>query len=256
MSERKPKQQKLWIYGIVPAGAELDELASREGLPEVWLIELGDIAALVGEFSNQKDEQVAQQALWHAQVLEAAVHDAPVVPVAAGTVVDGGDDAVADELLEQHRDQFARYLQAVEPYVQMTLKVTYERDAVLREIIDSDQEIARLRASTHDRDEVESREGRVRLGELISAAVERLRERDADPILSLLNEIASRVAKDELEEDFMVLNASFLVARERLDEFNAGVEEIAEEGLGRTHFVLLGPMPAYSFLDTPEPSWA
>jgi hypothetical protein len=40
----------------------------------------------------------------------------------------------------------------------MKLKVTYERDAVLKEILASDPEIARLRGSTHDRDEVESRE--------------------------------------------------------------------------------------------------
>jgi Gas vesicle synthesis protein GvpL/GvpF len=256
MSARKQKQQKLWIYGVVPAGAELDELASRDGLPEVWLIELGDIAALVGEFAVEKDEQIAQQALWHAQVLEAAVRQAPVVPVAAGTVVEGGDDAVSEGLLEQHGDQFAKYLQAVEPYVQMTLKVTYEQDAVLREILDADPEIARLRESTHGRDEVESREDRIRLGELVSAGLQRLREDDAEVILSRLNEAASRLAKDELEEDFMVLNASFLVARERLDEFEAVVEEVAEEGLARMHFVLLGPMPAYSFLDAQEPSWA
>lgn len=256
MSARKQKQEKRWIYGVVPAGAELDELASREGLPEVWSIELGDIAALVGEFSVEKDEQIAQQALWHAQVLEAAVRDAPVVPVAAGTVVEGGDGAVSEELLEQHRDAFAQYLQAVEPYVQMTLKVSYEQDAVLREIVDSDPEIARLRESIHGRDEVESRGDRVRLGELVSVAVERLREHEAELILSRLTEAASRVAKDEPEEDFMVLNASLLVARGRLDEFEAAVEEIAEEGLARMHFVLLGPMPAYSFLDTQEPSWA
>lgn len=53
----------------------------------------------------------------------------------------------------------------------------------------------------------------------------------------------------------MVVNAAFLVARERLEEFDV-VVEIAREARGRTPFVLLGPMPAYGFLDTPDPSWA
>jgi hypothetical protein len=253
MSEQ---QHMLWIYGVVPAGSDLKQLAGRKDLPEVSVIELEDLGVLVGPAPGEQDERLSEQALWHAQVLEAAVLDAPVIPIALGTVVDGGEEAVSEQLLKAHHDELEGYLQAVSDHVQMTLMVTYERDSLLREIIGSDPAISELAERTRDAGEVEGREDRVHLGELISAAVERHREQDAELIVSQLRGHASRVAKDEMQEDFMVLNAPFLVPRDSLDEFESAVEELASDRLERMHFVLHGPMPAYSFLDAQEPAWA
>jgi Gas vesicle synthesis protein GvpL/GvpF len=54
----------------------------------------------------------------------------------------------------------------------------------------------------------------------------------------------------------MVLNAPCLVERKRREEFEGKVEEVAEELSERMHFRLLGPMPAYHFIDLEEPAWA
>jgi Gas vesicle synthesis protein GvpL/GvpF len=250
MSEQ---EQNLWVYGVLPAGAELRELARREDLPEVSLIELDDLAVLVGP--GAEEDGISQQALWYAQVLQAAVLDAPVIPIALGTVVED-EDAVSEQLLRAHHDGLQRYLQALSPYVQMTLKVFYEQDVLLREIVDSEPRIAALSERTQHAGEVDGREDRVRLGELVSAAVERQRAQDSELILSRLRSAAARFANEELEEDFMVVNSPCLVARDGLDEFEAAVDELASERLGRLRFVLYGPMPAYSFLDLQEPAWA
>jgi hypothetical protein len=61
---------------------------------------------------------------------------------------------------------------------------------------------------------------------------------------------------DDLEKEFMVLNAPFLVQRDRRQEFEDAVEEVAQERQERMSFRLLGPMPAYSFIDVEEPAWA
>jgi hypothetical protein len=53
-----------------------------------------------------------------------------------------------------------------------------------------------------------------------------------------------------------VLNIPFLVARDRQEEFEDAVEEVAQERQERMRFRLLGPMPVYNFIDVEEPAWA
>jgi hypothetical protein len=257
MSEEQ--QKHTWIYGIVPAGTSLDELDRRRERidTEVWVIELGDVAAIAGEAPAEDDaEALRHQALAHARVLEAAVLDAPVVPFRFGNVVPGDDEAVGDQLLEPRRDEFVQQLERLEGYVQMVLKVTYDQDGVLRQIIQGDQQIAELREQSTQGDEVTTRDARVRLGEAISNALEQLRQQDASDVLEQLKPFCAAAVTDELENEFMVLNTPLLVERLRLEEFENALEEAAEERQGRLRFRLLGPMPAYNFLDLEQPAWA
>jgi Gas vesicle synthesis protein GvpL/GvpF len=248
-------QHNSWIYGVVPAGASLKELEQRQGLPEVWLVETGDLAAIVGDQPPQDANATREQAIIHARVLEAAIVDSPVVPFRFGTVVSGGDEEVGKELLKGYHDQLSQLLARFEDYVQMTLKASYHDDVVLQEIIESQPEIAQLREQARG-DEDLTRAVRVRLGELINAALEQTRARDANSILEELKPETSAVAPDPLETEFMVLNAPFLVKRGRVEEFEEAVERIADDHLERMHFTLLGPMPAFSFVDVQEPAWA
>lgn len=248
-------QHNSWIYGVVPAGASLPELEQRQGLPEVWLVETGDLAAIVGDQPTADATATREQALAHARVLEAAIVDSPVVPFRFGTIVSGGDQEVGEELLKGYHDQLSQMLARFEDYVQMTVKVSYDDDVVLEEIIESQPEIAQLREQSRG-DEDLTRAIRVRLGELINQALEQTRARDANAILERLNSEASAQATDPPETEFMVLNTPFLVKRDRVEEFEEAVERVANDRQERMHFTLLGPMPAFSFIDVQEPAWA
>src|SRR4051794_14577221 len=138
--------QGIWVYGIVPAGASLETLDSRAGneLPEVSLVEAGDLAAIVSDRPADDPKATRDQALAHARVLEAAVHDASVVPFRFG-IICSDDEEVGNDLLQARHDEFAQLLETVEGRVQMVLKVTYEEEALLREILEAEPEIAQLR---------------------------------------------------------------------------------------------------------------
>ena len=252
-------KQNSWVYGIVPAGASLEQLEEREDRigTEVWVVELGDLAAIVGQAPPEDDAQALRdQAIAHARVLEAAILDAPVVPFRFGNVVPGGDEDVGRELLESRHDEFARQLEKLKNYVQMTVKITYDENAVLRQIVDGQPEIAQLREQARQGDEVTTRDARVRLGEMISNALQQLREKDASEILEQLKPVSVAAMGEDLESEYMVLNAPFLIERSRLPEFEDALEGAAEERQARMRVTLLGPMPAYNFLDVEEPAWA
>jgi hypothetical protein len=248
------EKQDVWVYGIVPAGASLDEVERREGLPEVWVEETGDLGAIVGDVPEEDEKGTRNQALAHARVLEAAVADAPVVPFRFGVIVPA-DDQVGEGLLEDHHDELAEHLEKIDDRLQMTLKVYYHEDAVLREIVENEPEIARLREQMREGSEEATRDVRVRLGELINNALEQRRQRDAPDIVERLKPVSLGAVDAGLEREFMVLNVPFLVERERQQEFEETVEEVAQEREERMRFRLLGPMPPYNFLDGGEPTW-
>ena len=250
------EKQNVWVYGVVPADASLEELERRaDRLPDVSLVEAGDLAAIVGDVPEEDAKATRDQALAHARVLEAAVVDAPVVPFRFGVVVPG-DDEVGSELIEPRRDELKQLLDRVEGRVQMTLKVYYDEDAVLRETVEQVPEIKELRKKMSEGPEEATRDVRVRIGELVNNALEERRQRDTAEILEQLKPVSIAAVSEGLEKEFMVLNAPFLVERERRQEFEDAVEEAAQEREKLMRFRLLGPMPAYNFIDVEEPAWA
>lgn len=250
--------QRTWIYGVVPAGVDLVELDKRRDRlgVDVSLIELDDLAAIVSDAPADDAKATRDRALQHARVLEAAVVDAPVVPLRFGIIVPGGDAEVGDELLKARHDELAQLLDRVRDHVQLTVKAEYHEDAILREIVDGNPEIRELRDQAKQGDEMATRDVRVRMGELIGATLDSLRERDAGQILHDLQQCAVATATEPLESEFMVVHAPCLVVRDRREEFEQAVESMADQNSERMHFVLLGPMPGYSFIGSEEPAWA
>lgn len=248
-------QQDVWVYGVVPADAALKELERRgDRLPEVWVVEAGDLGAIAGPAPENDEKGTRNQALAHARVLEAAVVDAPVVPFRFGVMVPSQQD-VGTDLLQAHHDELAQMLGRVETRVQMTLKVYYHEDVVLSEIVASDPEAQRLQQQMREAPEDAGRDVRVRLGEFVNNALDRMRQRDAADILQQLRPVSVAAVADPLEREFMVLNAPLLVERERRHEFEDAVQQLADERQERMRFRLLGPIPAYSFIDAEAPRW-
>ena len=249
------KRETVWLYGVVPAGAKLEELKRRsDRLPnDIRIKEINDLAVIAGDPPPENDPKaIRDKALAHARVLEAAVVDTPVVPFRFGMIFEDDGDT---ELLKARHDELAQMLEQVKDDFQFTVKAEYLEDVVLGEIIESQPTIAQLREQTRGLDEDATRDARVRLGELVSLALEEVRQRDASAIIERLKPFAVSFTIEALESEFMVLNAPFLVERRRGEEFEDAVASVADEHAHHMHFTLLGPMPAYNFVGTGGPAW-
>jgi Gas vesicle synthesis protein GvpL/GvpF len=250
------KREGIYAYGVVRAGVTLNALEREgEGLPDVWLIEAGELAALASDLPDEEQAATRDHVLAHSRVLAAAAEDTAVVPLRFGMIFPS-DEAIRDDLLEGRREELVQLLDKFADLVQMTLKVEYDEPAVLREIMAEVPEIAQLREEIGDRSEEESYDARVKLGELVNAAIEQRRERDSAELLEQLKSAAVAVAPQPPEKELMLLNAPFLVERRRARDFEEAVEEAAQPRAELMHFKLLGPTPAYHFIDLEEPAWA
>ena len=249
-------QQNMWIYGVVPADASLQELERRDGLPKVWVVESGDLGAIAGDAPEENARGTRDRALAHARVLEAAVVDAPVVPFRFGTEVGGDDGAVASELLEPYHDELAHRLETVKDVVQMTVRAFFDEHAVLRHIIEREPQLSALQRQTRNGPQEATHAARAQFGELLFNQVGVLRDQHSAEILESLTPASVAANPQEIESDFMVMNVPFLVNRKRIQEFEEAVEQVADDRAELIRFELLGPMPAYNFMDVEQPTWA
>jgi hypothetical protein len=241
-----------YVFGIVPAGTALptwtenDPAISRDSpAARLRLIEVGELAALVGTPPHRSIGRAADL-LAHDRVLaEVVANGTPVLPMRFGAVMTD-EAAVARELLEEHQAEFATALNSVRGRVQYTVKVRYEQDAVLRQVLAEHPEIDRLR-DLGSAESAHTFQRQLQLGELVVRALEQLRPADAAAVLGEFgDEFEVRLRETSSPED--VLDAAFLVDADQVTGFERRVEGLGERHAGWLRIRLLGPSPAYDFV--------
>jgi len=217
-----------------------------------------DVAAIVNE--AQPDRTVATALLRaHSRILEEVAREATVLPVRFGTVM-ADDRAVVDEFLAPSHDLLAARLAELAGKVQLSVKAFYEEEALLRGVVEGSPTIARLSERVRGLSPDAGYYERIRLGELVSAEIERVRERDAAVVFGQLEPLAVDAANEPISTPDSAVNAAFLVERTRMDEFSAAVARLGKELEGRMRLRYVGPQPPYSFAGDDArpgvPAWA
>jgi hypothetical protein len=180
----------------------------------------------------------------HLRTLEAAFHSATIVPCSFGTVLES-EAAVETELLQARRDEVLALLDRLDGRAQMNVKVSYDEDVILREVVAADPRIGALRRRTRERGDAAYYES-IQLGELVSAALAERRARDAELVLDRLRS-ASDDAVSEEPGELHVLKGSFLVSRDQLERFDETLDALAATEGPRLRFESFGPLPPTAF---------
>ncbi len=245
-----------YIYGIVAADTRTPSGPGIDG-GKLRLVASDGVAALVSEVPRGNLRFGRSAMLSHSQVLEQAMVNGTILPTRFGVVVDD-DAAVRDSLLDPHLDRLREQLEEFAGKVELKLRGMYEEDRLMSEVVGEDQDVARLRQSLKGTPPDASYYGRVRLGELVAAAVDRKRRRDSELILTRLEPLALAVEIAEPNHERVAVNASFLVQRGQIEAFDSAVDEIGREQDGRIRFKYTGPLPPHSFvrLDAEGQAWA
>jgi hypothetical protein len=254
----------VWAYCVLRAGDP--DPVGIPGVVEagVQRVQTEELVALVsrvpaGEFAAEPLARNLNDLTWlervarrHEAVLDAALVQSTIVPLRMCTIFES-DRGVRD-MLEQQRESLAGALAALEGRLEWAVKVLVDRERLMK--------ATRPHAGGH---EVAAGDG--------GAYLQRRRaERDA-------REAASRLAADTAQqvharlqdwaidarthppqnrelsghEGEMVLNAAYLVERERTDELRQIVTELEEHHreLG-ARIELTGPWPPYNFVPGPD----
>jgi hypothetical protein len=237
----------VYVYGVITAAAAASlPDTGVEGSP-VRAVGEGDLAALVSDVAGGA-LAAAREVRAHWKVLEQISAATTVLPVRFGTVM-AGDDAVREELLAANADRFAAQLRELDGRVQVVVRGTYAEEDLLRGIVSRSPKVAalreRLQRLPHDAGYYE----RIRLGELVAAEVDRVREADAAHALARLEPLATATRSEGLGTPDAAFNFAFLVDRARLDDFSAAVTDVIADLTDRITVRYVGPLAPYSFAD-------
>jgi hypothetical protein len=236
------------VYGVVAAaGGTRPPLRGLDDA-EVEYVEHRDLAAAVAQIALERPPGRRAEMMAHTAVVDALATAGGVLPVQFGSFLEDRDSVVHD-LLEPGHDRFVDLLANLEGCLQFNLRATYLEDQVLSEIVQTHPEIAELRRRTRDLPEGTVHPELVRLGELVSRAMEHRREEDAQTILDVVRPFALDEAPRTGGGLNHLLELALLVDGERVPELEEGLEELAEAVHERIRLRLTGPVAPYDFAE-------
>ncbi|WP_319459983.1 GvpL/GvpF family gas vesicle protein [Micromonospora sp. RTP1Z1] len=238
----------LFIYGIVPSDVEPTPDAEGVGDPPgaVTVVRHGDLAALVSEVGLTEPMGRPADLTAYQTLLDGTAAVAPVLPVRFGTVVTGPD--AVEDLLEAHHDRFAAALDEFEDRVQYTVHGRFDEEEMISDFLAANSSAAALADQVRGRPEVQSREQRIRLGEMISQGVELRREAENRALIDALTPYAVAHAPRPPSSELDAMNVAFLVATDYEEDFVRAVEDFAEQRRDLIRMRLLGPLAPYDFV--------
>jgi gas vesicle protein GvpL/GvpF len=213
---------------------------------EVYTIHHEGIAAVVSNTPLIVYDPTRENVFAHEQINETVMHDYTVLPMAFGALFRTEQDII--ELMrgtyEALKDVFAK----MEGKVEFGLKVNWDRDKVIAEIEQHDEEIRNLKEQITSRATGSTYFARMQLGRLVEGALSEQADAYVREVYSVLRDTAVASRANKPIGDRMIMNAAFLVERDREAEFDQKVKEIAAKYEGKLSFKYSGPWPPYNFV--------
>jgi hypothetical protein len=183
--------------------------------------------------------------LAHADVVEQLHEEAVVLPARFGYVLESREEVLELLALPEIEDLLTRHARTCE----LTLRGKYE-ESVLAEVG------ARLRPLRDAYRAAPSVEAGIALGEAVGEGLAERRAREQSLVLDELRPLVLDVVAGEPAGEFAAFDLALLLERERVEEIEKRVEELAARLSPPLHFKLVGPLPPYSFVRLAMPAVA
>ena len=246
--EAPPSQDEgRYVYCIIKSADPLafGALGIGSEPAHVQTVNYRDLAAVVSNTSLVVQDPTRDNVLAHQRVNETVMQRHTVIPMSFGTVFKTDDDII--ELLRSAYEAFTDVLNKMEDKFEFGLKVLWDRDQIIREIEEEDEDIRRLKG------EISSQKGstyfaRMQYGRLVDSLLQERSETLVSEIFSALGAVSVASRANKPIGDKMILNAAFLVPRELESGFDAKVKEI-DARYANLIFKYTGPWPPYNFVN-------
>lgn len=253
-SSQTQQQTGIYVYGILPGDIELASDMPGVGDPpgEVRVVHSADLAALVSEVDLSRPLGSPEDLAAHKEILDASAADAPVLPMRFGAIL-ASEDAVAHELLEEHRDELAGALEELDGLAEYVVKGRYVERAILNEVLTENNDAARLRDQMRGADPDATRDARIQLGEIINNAITQKREQDTRALGNAMTDHCEASLVRDPTHELDAVHVAFLVRVDQEKDIEDVVNDLGAKWEGRVQLRLLGPMAAYDFVGATEP---
>ncbi|GAA1576003.1 MULTISPECIES: GvpL/GvpF family gas vesicle protein [Streptomyces] len=234
-----------YVYAITRASQELPD--SLEGIGEpalpVRTVRGGRLLALVSDAPAELRPK-RRDLLAHQRVVIRAGASGPVLPLRFGGV--SPDDETVAAVLEEHEGSYLERLETLEGKDEFNVKASHEEEAVLYAVLSEDDGL-RARHEANRAAGGGTHADRLAFGEHVARAVAERERADAELIEAALTPYAAGLRRGP-ESDGWLANLSFLVERDRQEQFLSAVRALHEQH-AHLRVQVTGPLPSYSFAE-------
>lgn len=233
-----------YVYCIIPSRSEQNFGAIGIKGEEAYTIHYKEIAAVVSNATENRYE-ILDEGITHQKVVEAVKSDFCLVPMAFGQV---STEADVKTFLSKSYYRLKDILDKLDGKDELGLKVTWKMDAIMRAIVASNDQIRILNKQISSKPKDRTYQLRIELGKRVAQELERRGKQITSEIHKRLSPISVDSKENKPLSNEMILNAAFLVEREKEDEFDAMVNTI-EADYGEKVNMKYVISPPYNFVN-------
>ena len=214
---------------------------------EVYTEHHKNLAAVVSRTPLMVYDPTRENALAHERVNEVVIEQGfTPVPMSFGTLFKTEKDIV--EFLEDTYDALYDVLQKMKDKLEFGLKVNWNREEVLADLERENEDLRRLKEEIVNNQQSSTYFARMQLGRLVEQALADKSDAYVRNIYDALRDSAIASRSNKPIGDKMIMNAAFLVERDKAPAFDQKVTEIAQRYEGKLSFRYTGPWPPYNFV--------
>jgi hypothetical protein len=241
-----------YIYGILGADhrQEFGPIGIGGRGDNVYTLPYQDVAAIVSSSPIVKYPVTRDNMIAHAKVLERVVQETTVLPVRFCTIA-ANDEIIVNKVLKTRRQEFLHLLKAMEGKIELGLRARWiDLDAIFNEVVEENKGIKALKAAVlAERDEQRKYANKIKIGQSVQKALAQKRKREARGLLDALRPLSLDCKENQFYGDMNIVNAAFLVAREKERDFDQKINELEKIHEKRIQLKYTVPIVPYNFVE-------
>ncbi len=186
----------------------------------------------------------------HQQVLEEVMREFTLLPVRYCTIAED-EEKIKEKVLQARSSEFKDLLQKMRGKVELGVRAFWTNtERIFEEIVSENEEIAELKKRIEEeKSEQKVYAGKIKIGEIVKRTLEEKKRQEAQALLDSLTGLAEDFRENRILGDRNILNASFLVTKEKEEEFDQKINELQQKFGERTKLDYFGPIPPYNFVE-------
>ena len=239
---------KIYAYGVIDSSEKIDEsMKGLDGAP-LFNIPYRDIGIVVSDLNAQIQKEDKTSVLKHEEVVEMLMDKFTVLPMRFSTLFSGKEQVLL--MMKNYYDDFIENLDRLREKIEFGVKTIWPGDLIRERITTAHRKSDNLPL-------VASSSGKSFMKEKFeNYKIDKEFEEEADRCIAIVDGFFSKFISEKrlekLKTDNLLLSASYLVDKEKRDDFKKAFEELRGSG-GDLKYLLSGPWPPYNFIILSRP---
>ncbi len=246
------KSEGYYMYGIIGTSQrrEFGPIGIGGGGNVVYTVSYQNLSAIVSRSPLVKYAVTREHSMAHIKVLERAMEEYTVLPVRYCTIAEE-EEIIVEKVLKARYQEFIDLLQDMQDKMELGVRARWsDLNAIFAEVVEENAEIKAIKeALLGETNEQRKYAGKIKIGQLVQKALEGKKKREVEELLAELKPLSLDYKENSIYGDMNLINAAFLISKEREKAFDRKMQELEKEYGERKKLKYVGPIAPYNFVE-------